>query len=128
MTATIFDRSCRSLSDSGCVDVAVELGASSASSTDLQQLYLHGNCFSSHAVEWLSASMLWSGGLQALSRLCLHENDICDRGACVLFETIRRGALPGLSRCDLSSNRVGDHGAEVLGGLLEGSSLSALVE
>ena len=127
-TMAILDRSCRSLGDQCCTDVAIEVGAASSDDIKMKQLYLQCNCFSSLAMEWLAAAVLWSGGLSDLSVLCLHENSIGDRGVCILFEAIRRGSLHGLERCDLSSNQVGDAGAEALGSLLEGTELPALAE
>ena len=82
-----------------------------------------------HLSEHLAAAALLSEScLPVLTRLCLHENRIGDRGAALLFEAVRRGALPALVRLDLSSNRIGDDGAIALGALLAETQLPSLEE
>lgn len=109
----LFDRSTRSLADHGCKDVAVVLSASTQ--PPISQIYLHSNSISSLGAEFLAAALLSlsaSGRAKGLSKLCLHENEIGDDGACAVLESIRRVGLPSLIRLDLSSNCIGDRGAE----------------
>ena len=126
----LLDRACKSLDDEGCKILSVELAATCTDgATLLRQIYLHANSLSSSGAEYLAAASLMCNGLNDLSRLCLHENNIGDRGASALFHAMQRGALPGLTWLNLASNAVGDAGAEALAALLEsGTPLLALRE
>ena len=108
----LFDRASRSLGDHGCKEAAVLLSA--PTTQPVSHVYLHCNSISSLGAEYLAAALLCGPGpADSMTKLCLHENDIGDSGACSLFAAMRRSQLPDLVRLDLSGNRVGDRGASV---------------
>ena len=119
----ILDVASRSLNDDGCQEVAVVLGASAGAPP--RQIYLHANAVRCDGAEYLAAGLAQlasRGGTHKLTRLCLHENAIGDRGAHALAEAVRGAGLVSLVRLDLSSNAIGDIGAHALADALLRSS------
>lgn len=85
-----------------------------ATTRTMKVLWMGHNHITSSGIGHLCAK-LPVGAWSHVEQLFLDDNDICDRGVCLLAETCRHGKyLPRLARLGLHTNRIGTDGANAI--------------